>query len=67
RSQGELLELRQKQEEDEKTKMHQNEQRSSRVNNAFLDRLQSQSQPSGVHQSGRFQNMDCFGGDSWVS
>ncbi|XP_006124455.2 epithelial-stromal interaction protein 1 isoform X1 [Pelodiscus sinensis] len=65
RRKGELLELRQKQEEDEKTKMHQNEQR--RVNNAFLDRLQSQSQPSGVHQSGRFQNMDCFGGDSWQS
>ncbi|CAM5076644.1 unnamed protein product [Eretmochelys imbricata] len=61
----ELLELRREQEEQERTKVHQNEQR--RVNNAFLDRLQSKSQPSGIHQSGHFENMDRFGGDSWRS
>ncbi|XP_073201582.1 epithelial-stromal interaction protein 1 isoform X3 [Lepidochelys kempii] len=65
RRKGELLELRREQEEQERTKVHQNEQR--RVNNAFLDRLQSKSQPSGIHQSGHFENMDRFGGDSWRS
>ncbi|XP_005308230.2 epithelial-stromal interaction protein 1 isoform X2 [Chrysemys picta bellii] len=63
RRKGELLELRREQEEQERTKVHQNEQR--RVNNAFLDRLQNKSQPSGIHQSGHFENMDRFGGDSW--
>ncbi|XP_037750569.1 epithelial-stromal interaction protein 1 isoform X3 [Chelonia mydas] len=65
RRKGELLELRREQEEQERTKVHQNEQR--RVNNAFLDRLQSKSQPSDIHQSGHFENMDRFGGDSWRS
>uniref|UniRef100_A0A8C8RNC4 Epithelial stromal interaction 1 n=1 Tax=Pelusios castaneus TaxID=367368 RepID=A0A8C8RNC4_9SAUR len=62
---GELLELRRKQDEERRTKLHQNEQR--RVNNAFLDRLQSKSQPGGIHQSGHFENMDRFSGDSWQS
>ncbi|XP_067418867.1 epithelial-stromal interaction protein 1 [Emydura macquarii macquarii] len=65
RRKSELLELRRKQEEEGRTKWHQNEQRS--VNNAFLDRLQSKSQPSGIHQSGYFENKDRFGGDSWRS
>ncbi|KAM7181390.1 epithelial-stromal interaction protein 1 isoform 2-T2 [Macrochelys suwanniensis] len=65
RRKGELLELRREQEEQERTKVRQNEQR--RVNNVFLDRLQNKSQPNGIHQSGHFENMDCFGGDSWHS
>ncbi|XP_043360474.1 epithelial-stromal interaction protein 1 isoform X3 [Dermochelys coriacea] len=62
---GELLELRREQEEQERIKVRQNEQR--RVNNAFLDRLQSKSQPSGIHQSSHFENMDHFACDSWHS
>ncbi|KAM9173165.1 epithelial-stromal interaction protein 1 [Pangshura tecta] len=65
RRKGELLELRREQGEQERTKVHQNEQR--RVNNAFLDRLQNKSQPSSIHQSGHFEDMDHFGGDSWHS
>ncbi|XP_074844474.1 epithelial-stromal interaction protein 1 isoform X2 [Carettochelys insculpta] len=63
RRKGELLELRRKQEEEERTKVHQKEQR--RVNDAFLERLQSQSQPSGIHQPAHFANVDYFGSDSW--
>uniref|UniRef100_A0A8D0L5H3 Epithelial stromal interaction 1 n=1 Tax=Sphenodon punctatus TaxID=8508 RepID=A0A8D0L5H3_SPHPU len=65
RRKGELLELKRKQEESERRKVHHNEQR--RVNNAFLDRLQGGDQPGGIHQYGRFGSMDYFGGDSWES
>ncbi|XP_051839821.1 epithelial-stromal interaction protein 1 isoform X1 [Antechinus flavipes] len=59
--QGELLELKRQWQEEERTKAHQREQR--RVNNAFLDRIQSRSQPSGLHQFGSFGNMNC--GRDW--
>ncbi|XP_074155274.1 epithelial-stromal interaction protein 1 [Sminthopsis crassicaudata] len=54
---SELLELKRQWQEEERTKAHQREQR--RVNNAFLDRIQSRSQPSGLHQFGSFGNMNC--------
>ncbi|XP_019380834.1 PREDICTED: epithelial-stromal interaction protein 1 [Gavialis gangeticus] len=62
---SELLEVKRKQEEEERTKVHQNEHR--RVNNAFLDRLQNQNQVRGTYQSGYFGSMDHFVGDSWES
>ncbi|XP_019385410.1 PREDICTED: epithelial-stromal interaction protein 1 isoform X2 [Crocodylus porosus] len=62
---SELLEVKRKQEEEERTKVHQREHR--RVNNAFLDRLQNQNQVRGTYQSGYFGSMDHFVGDSWES
>ncbi|XP_043851839.1 epithelial-stromal interaction protein 1 [Dromiciops gliroides] len=56
RKKGELLELKRQQQEEERTKALQREQR--RVNNAFLDRIQGKSQPSGLHQFGGFGNMN---------
>ncbi|XP_068924786.1 epithelial-stromal interaction protein 1 isoform X3 [Petaurus breviceps papuanus] len=58
---GELLELKRQWQEEERTKAHQREQR--RVNNAFLDRIQGKSQPSGLYQFGGFGNMNC--GRDW--
>ncbi|XP_036612958.1 epithelial-stromal interaction protein 1 [Trichosurus vulpecula] len=52
---GELLELKRQGQEEERTKAHRREQR--RVNNAFLDRIQGKSQPSGLHQFGGFGNI----------
>ncbi|XP_068924785.1 epithelial-stromal interaction protein 1 isoform X2 [Petaurus breviceps papuanus] len=60
-AQGELLELKRQWQEEERTKAHQREQR--RVNNAFLDRIQGKSQPSGLYQFGGFGNMNC--GRDW--
>ncbi|XP_019356076.1 epithelial-stromal interaction protein 1 isoform X2 [Alligator mississippiensis] len=65
RCKSELLEVKRKQEEEKRTKVHQNEHR--RVNNAFLDRLQNQNQVHGTYQSGYFGSVDHFGGDSWES
>nr|XP_060625230.1 epithelial-stromal interaction protein 1 [Anolis sagrei ordinatus] len=62
RRKAELLELKQKQEEKMRLRKHQNEQQ--RVNNAFLDRLQSNSQPGGIYHSGCLGNMG-FTADSW--
>ncbi|XP_006017377.1 epithelial-stromal interaction protein 1 [Alligator sinensis] len=62
---SELLEVKRKQEEEKRTKVHQNEHR--RVNNAFLDRLQNQNQVRGTYQSGYFGSVDHFDGDSWES
>ncbi|CAI5780309.1 Hypothetical predicted protein [Podarcis lilfordi] len=59
---AELLELKKREEERIRMKAHQNEQR--RVNNDFLDRLQNNSQPGGVYQSGCLGNMH-FIADSW--
>ncbi|NWW78267.1 ESIP1 protein, partial [Climacteris rufus] len=57
---AELIEFKQKQEEEARTRAHQNEQRSHysffyctlRVNNAFLDRLQNKTQPNNIYQPG---------------
>uniref|UniRef100_A0A4X2KSZ9 Epithelial stromal interaction 1 n=1 Tax=Vombatus ursinus TaxID=29139 RepID=A0A4X2KSZ9_VOMUR len=61
REKGELLEFKRQWQEEERTKAHQREQR--RVNNAFLDRIEGKSQPSGLHQFGGFGNMNC--GKGW--
>ncbi|NXP09539.1 ESIP1 protein, partial [Thinocorus orbignyianus] len=63
RRKAELMEFKQKQEEEARTRARQNEQRSYlqslfffcfilRVNNAFLDRLQNKTQPNSVYQPG---------------
>ncbi|XP_053253244.1 epithelial-stromal interaction protein 1 isoform X3 [Podarcis raffonei] len=62
RRKAELLELKKREEERIRMKAQQNEQR--RVNNDFLDRLQNNSQPGGVYQSGCLGNMP-FIADSW--
>ena len=64
REKAELLALKQRQEERRRREAHQNEQQ--RVNNAFLDRLQNNSQPDGIYQSGCLGNMH-FTTDSWES
>uniref|UniRef100_A0A8C3YC00 Epithelial stromal interaction 1 n=1 Tax=Catagonus wagneri TaxID=51154 RepID=A0A8C3YC00_9CETA len=58
---SELLEFKQQQQEEERTKTHQAEHR--RVNNAFLDRLQGESQPGGLQHFGGYWNMNS--GNSW--
>ncbi|XP_072473249.1 epithelial-stromal interaction protein 1 isoform X2 [Notamacropus eugenii] len=58
---SELLELKRQGQEEGRTEAHRREQR--RVNNAFLDRIQGKSQPSGLHQFGGFGNMNC--GKGW--
>ncbi|XP_066872930.1 epithelial-stromal interaction protein 1 isoform X3 [Kogia breviceps] len=58
---SELLELKHKQQEEERAKIHQAEHR--RVNNAFLDRLQGASQPGGLQHFGGYWNMNS--GNSW--
>ncbi|NWW91772.1 ESIP1 protein, partial [Rhynochetos jubatus] len=50
RRKAELMDFKQKEEEEARTRAHQNEQR--RVNNAFLDRLQNKRQPNNIYQSG---------------
>ncbi|NXG15323.1 ESIP1 protein, partial [Grallaria varia] len=50
RRKAELMEFKQKQEEEARTRAHQNEQR--RVNNAFLDRLQKKMQSDNRNQPG---------------
>ncbi|NXP22321.1 ESIP1 protein, partial [Scytalopus superciliaris] len=50
RRKGELMEFKQKQEEEARTRAHQNEQR--RVNNAFLDRLQEKTQANNSNRPG---------------
>ncbi|NXF03993.1 ESIP1 protein, partial [Smithornis capensis] len=47
---AELIEFKQKLEEETRTRAHQKEQR--RVNNAFLDRLQKKTQPSNIYLPG---------------
>ncbi|KAM6178212.1 epithelial-stromal interaction protein 1 [Rhynchocyon petersi] len=58
---SELLEFKQRQQEEGRTQTHQSEHR--RVNNAFLDRLQGASQPGGLEQSRGYWNMNR--GNSW--
>ncbi|XP_066239811.1 epithelial-stromal interaction protein 1 [Saccopteryx leptura] len=58
---SELLEFKRQQQEEERTRTHQDEHR--RVNNAFLDRLQGKSQPGGLEHSGGCWNMNR--GNSW--
>ncbi|KAF6083969.1 epithelial stromal interaction 1 [Phyllostomus discolor] len=58
---SELLEFKQQQQEEERTRNHQAEHR--RVNNAFLDRLQGKSQPGGLEHFGGSWNMN--NGNSW--
>ncbi|XP_059851484.1 epithelial-stromal interaction protein 1 isoform X1 [Delphinus delphis] len=60
---SELLEFKREQEEEERAKIQQAEHR--RVNNAFLDRLQGESQPGGLQHFGGYWNMNS--GNSWVS
>ncbi|XP_037989888.1 epithelial-stromal interaction protein 1 isoform X2 [Motacilla alba alba] len=50
RRKAELLEFKQKQEEEIRTRALKNEQR--RVNNAFLDRLQNKTQPNNIYDPG---------------
>ncbi|XP_041263260.1 epithelial-stromal interaction protein 1 isoform X2 [Onychostruthus taczanowskii] len=50
RRKAELLEFKQKQEEETRTRALKNEQR--RVNNAFLDRLQNKGQPNNIYHPG---------------
>lgn len=57
---SELLEFKRQQQEEKRTNTRQAEQR--RVNNAFLDRLQS-SQPGGLENFGGDWNMNS--GNSW--
>ncbi|XP_053161234.1 epithelial-stromal interaction protein 1 isoform X2 [Hemicordylus capensis] len=59
RRKAELLQHKQKQEERVRIKAQQ------RVNNAFLDRLQGNSQPGSIYRSGCLGNMDSSA-DSWV-
>uniref|UniRef100_A0A4X1VGZ9 Epithelial stromal interaction 1 n=1 Tax=Sus scrofa TaxID=9823 RepID=A0A4X1VGZ9_PIG len=58
---SELLEFKRQQQEEERIKTHQAERR--RVNNAFLDRLQGESQPGGLQHFGGYWNMNS--GNSW--
>ncbi|XP_067568971.1 epithelial-stromal interaction protein 1 isoform X3 [Pseudorca crassidens] len=58
---SELLEFKREQEEEERAKIQQAEHR--RVNNAFLDRLQGESQPGGLQHFGGYWNMNS--GNSW--
>ncbi|XP_013160828.1 epithelial-stromal interaction protein 1 [Falco peregrinus] len=65
RRKAELMEFKQKQEEEARTKARQNEQR--RVNNAFLDRLQSKMQPDRLHQPGYSENLNYLSNSIWES
>ncbi|KAM6341347.1 LOW QUALITY PROTEIN: epithelial-stromal interaction protein 1 [Podargus strigoides] len=56
RKASQLMELKQKKEEEARTRAHQNEQR--RVNNAFLDRLQIKMQPNSISQPGYSGSLD---------
>ncbi|XP_036686993.1 epithelial-stromal interaction protein 1 isoform X5 [Balaenoptera musculus] len=58
---SELLEFKREQQEEERARIHQAEHR--RVNNAFLDRLQGESQPGGLQHFGGNWNMNS--GNSW--
>uniref|UniRef100_A0A8C0IBP8 Epithelial stromal interaction 1 n=1 Tax=Bubo bubo TaxID=30461 RepID=A0A8C0IBP8_BUBBB len=62
---AELMEFKQNQEEEARTRAHQNEQR--RVNNAFLDRLQNKMQPKCINQPGHSESLDYLSNDAWVS
>ncbi|KAM9050114.1 epithelial-stromal interaction protein 1 isoform 3-T3 [Megaptera novaeangliae] len=61
RQKSELLEFKREQQEEERARIHQAEHR--RVNNAFLDRLQGESQPGGLQHFGGNWNMNS--GNSW--
>ncbi|XP_057388986.1 epithelial-stromal interaction protein 1 isoform X4 [Balaenoptera acutorostrata] len=61
RQKSELLEFKREQQEEERARIHQAEH--WRVNNAFLDRLQGESQPGGLQHFGGNWNMNS--GNSW--
>ncbi|XP_006884674.1 PREDICTED: epithelial-stromal interaction protein 1 [Elephantulus edwardii] len=63
RRKSEFLEFKRQQKEEERAQTHQIEHR--RVNNAFLDRLQAESQPGGLERSAGYWNMNR--GNSWGS
>ncbi|XP_010155334.1 PREDICTED: epithelial-stromal interaction protein 1, partial [Eurypyga helias] len=65
RRKAELMDFKQKEEEEARTRAHQNEQR--RVNNAFLDRLQNKTQPNNLYQSGSSGSLDYFSKSAWES
>ncbi|XP_074717095.1 epithelial-stromal interaction protein 1 [Strix uralensis] len=65
RRKAELMEFKQKQEEEARTRAHQNAQR--RVNNAFLDRLQNKMQPNCIDQPGHAESLDYLSNDAWES
>ncbi|KFP57923.1 Epithelial-stromal interaction protein 1, partial [Cariama cristata] len=65
RRKAELMEFKQKQEEEARTRAHQNKQ--SRVNNAFLDRLWKKKQPNSICQPGYSESLDCLRSDACVS
>ncbi|XP_010581727.1 PREDICTED: epithelial-stromal interaction protein 1 isoform X3 [Haliaeetus leucocephalus] len=65
RRKAELIEFKQKQEEEARTRAHRNEQR--RVNNAFLDRLQNKTQPNSTYQPGYSGSLDYLSNDAWES
>ncbi|KFO12972.1 Epithelial-stromal interaction protein 1, partial [Balearica regulorum gibbericeps] len=78
RRKAELMEFKQKQEEEARMRAHQNEQRSYlqslcifccilRVNNAFLDRLQNKTQPNSINQPGYSGSLDYLSNGAWVS
>ncbi|XP_075597894.1 epithelial-stromal interaction protein 1 isoform X2 [Balearica regulorum gibbericeps] len=63
RRKAELMEFKQKQEEEARMRAHQNEQR--RVNNAFLDRLQNKTQPNSINQPGYSGSLDYLSNGAW--
>ncbi|XP_050764528.1 epithelial-stromal interaction protein 1 [Gymnogyps californianus] len=65
RRKAELMEFKEKQEEEARTRAHQNEQR--RVNNAFLDRLQNKTQPNSIYQPGYSGSVDYLSNGAWES
>ncbi|XP_069706102.1 epithelial-stromal interaction protein 1 [Phaenicophaeus curvirostris] len=57
-----LMEIKQKQEEEARTRALQDEQR--RVNNAFLDRLQNKTQPNSIYYPGSSGSLDYLSNDT---
>ncbi|OXB79815.1 UNVERIFIED_CONTAM: hypothetical protein H355_000977, partial [Colinus virginianus] len=75
---AQLMELKQKQEEEARIRAHKNEQRSYfqllfvflstlRVNNAFLDRLERKTQLNSICQPGYSGSLDYCSDGAWVS
>ncbi|KAM6291929.1 epithelial-stromal interaction protein 1 [Porphyrio hochstetteri] len=60
---AERIEFKKRQEEEARTRAHQNEQR--RVNNAFLDRLQNKTQPNSTNQPGYSTSLDHLSSSAW--
>ncbi|XP_010727138.1 epithelial-stromal interaction protein 1-like [Meleagris gallopavo] len=65
RRKAQLMESKQKQEEEARIRAHQDEQR--RVNNAFLDRLQKKTQPNSICQPGYSGSLHYCSDGAWGS